>query len=92
MQVPGGEVGIQKRGVERSGLESIQQCFARLEASHHVVVLREGHRAGHDPDPSCREGRPANGTPSDFARDHQAKLGAGIGNAPGRDARGGPDP
>ena len=51
MQVPGGEVGVQERGVEPAGLEAVQQLFARFEASHRVVLLRDGHRAGHDPDP-----------------------------------------
>ena len=51
MQIPGGEVGVQKRGVELPGLEPVQELFARFEAGHHVVLLREGHRAGHDPDP-----------------------------------------
>ena len=86
VQVPGGEVGVQECGVEPAGLEAVQQLFARLEASHRVVLLRDGHRAGHDPDPLAAE--IGQGTePSRVARDHQTELGAGIGNAPGHVAR-----
>ena len=86
VQVPGGEVGVQERGVQPRGLEPIEQLFARLEAGDRVVLLREGHRAGHDPDPFAAE--VGQGTDaSRVARDHQPELGAGIGNAPGHVAR-----
>ena len=55
VQVPGGEVGIQERGVERAGREAVQQLFARLEPDDRVVLLREGHRPGHDADPLAAE-------------------------------------
>ena len=86
VQIPGGEVGVQKRGVERCGLESVQELFARLEASDRVVVLRDGDRAGHDTNAFAAkvgEGLDA----LRFARDHQPELSAGIRNAPGYLAR-----
>ena len=55
VQGPGGEVGVEERGVEPRGLEAVEERLARLEPGDRVVLLREGDGAGHDPDPLAAE-------------------------------------
>ena len=85
VEVPGGEVRVQEGGVERCGRESIEQRFAARKPDQHVVLLGDGHRAGHDPDPPAAE----IGQRADRGRvawDHQAELGTRVGDAPGHRA------
>ena len=71
--------------------EPVEQLLARLEPRDDMVLLREGHRAGHDPDPFRRGGRPGSEPRARLAGTTSPNWAAGIGNAPGHVARG-PEP
>jgi hypothetical protein len=86
MQVPGREVCVEERGVQLCGPESLEQLFTGLESRHRMVLLREGDRASHDPDPF----RAKVGQGMNIARtpwDNEAELGQCVRNAPGNVAR-----
>ena len=51
MQVPGREIGVEERGVQLCGPETLEQLLTGLESRDRVVLLRERDRASHDPDP-----------------------------------------
>ena len=83
VQVPGGEVGVEERGVELRGREPVEQRLAGREPDDRVVLLREGHRAGHDPDPLAAEVGQRADCLRRVAGDDQPEPGAGVGDAPG---------
>ena len=86
MQIPSGKVGVDKSRVEIAGRESVEKLFARFETGDLVIALGNGDSACHNSNPlTSKVGQRAYFTR--VAPDHQSKLGARIGNAPGDPAR-----
>src|SRR5262249_20472834 len=65
--------------------EAVEKLLTRLEPDDRVVLLRDDHGSGHDPDSLAVEvGQGADAL--DIAGNNQPELGTGVRNAPGHRA------
>ncbi len=55
VQIPRGEIGIEKSRVKQPRRKPVQERLSRLEASDLVVFLGKGHRARNDPNASIAQ-------------------------------------